>query len=208
MQTDKRFLFTLAIFVMAGAAQARVLIDMQFTDSARQTGAAVVGSTEDQWNTSDKDNGTLALKNVAGADTGVSLTWSGGGLFGYSTANAFHGTDYEPLMTHYLYSANSQITTLSFAGLNKASTYNLYLYTDSDTSGRQAEFTVTGSTTSGPTTAVSDSRVDTFVPKTNYVEFLGLAPDKDGNLSVSCVGVEGDKNEADLNGFQIQEVTK
>ena len=205
MKIYKLTLSTLAVFAMAAAAQAQVLIDMQFSGGTSQTGAAVVGSGGDQWNKSGNGSGPLALNDVSGTASGVTLNWSAGGSFG--SGNGFTGTAYENLMTNYLYSV-STTSTLTLTGLTPSSTYNLYLYSQpaSDGGGRRVAFTPTGLITYGTqTTASANPVLSAFVLGTNYLEFLGLAPDAGGTLTISYVNF-GALPEADLNGFQIQVV--
>jgi len=204
-------LSTLAVFAMAAAAQA-VLIDMQFssvsTGNPAQTDAAVVGTAGDIWNHSGNGAGTLALNNVAGASSGVSLTWSGGagGVYNVSPTNSgFNGTQWLPLMSNYLYSGSSVTVSLALTGLNSSLTYDLYLYTQPSipADGRQVAFTATGLTITGPvTTAGANTHLNYFLVDTNYVKFSGLAPTAGGDLTITYTT----PNEADLNGFQIQSV--
>ena len=204
-------LSTLAVFAMAAAAQA-VLIDMQFssvgTGNPAQTGAAVVGTAGDIWNHSGNAAGTLALNNVAGTSSGVSLTWSGGagGVFNVNPSNSgFNGTQWAPLMSNYLYSSSSATVSLALTGLNSSLTYDLYLYTQPSkpVNTRQVAFTATGLTTTGPvTTALSNPNLNYFLEGTNYVKFSGLAPTVGGDLTITYTT----PNEADFNGFQIQSV--
>ena len=204
-------LSTLAVFAMAAAAQA-VLIDMQFssvgTGNPAQTGAAVVGTAGDIWNNSGNGAGTLALNNVAGTSSGVSLTWSGGagGVFNVNPSNSgFNGTQWAPLMSNYLYSSSSATVSLALTGLNSSLTYDLYLYTQPavDGSGRKASFTATGLTITGPVTTLgANPSLNYFVLGTNYVKFSGLAPTVGGDLTITYTT----PNEADFNGFQIQSV--
>ena len=203
-------LSTLAVFAMAAAAQA-VLIDLQFssvgTGNPAQTGAAVVGTAGDIWNNSGNGAGTLALNNVAGTSSGVSLTWSGaGGVFNVNPSNSgFNGTQWAPLMSNYLYSSSSATVSLALTGLNSSLTYDLYLYTQPavDGSGRKASFTATGLTITGPVTTLgANPSLNYFVLGTNYVKFSGLAPTVGGDLTITYTT----PNEADFNGFQIQSV--
>ena len=216
MKTFKLLLSTLAIFAMATAAQAAVLLDFQFTDGPPQTGAAVIGSSGDIWNsTSNASGGTLALNNVGGTASGVSLTWSGGSAVSSEyqvTGNGFYGTSYRNLMTAHIAVLGSTASTLALTGLNSALTYNVYLYTQpnawysGDAAGRKITFSTSGLTTSLPVTTLgSDPTLSVFTLGTNYVEFVNVAPDASGNLTINYQGL-GPSGEADLNGFQIQSV--
>ena len=182
------------------------MTDYTSTGNATQTGAAVVGTAGDVWNHSGNGTGTaVALNNVAGTSSGVSLTWSGaGGVFqhdgGFSNPTV---TPWASLMTSYLYSTAS--STLALTGLNASLTYDLYLYIQPTWGGdgRTAAFTATGLVTTGPVTTLGAiPSLNTFVLGTNYVKFSGLAPTAGGNLTITYTT----PNEADLNGFQLQSV--
>ena len=202
MKTFKLPLSTLAIFAMAASAQAAVLLDFQFTDGPLQTGAAVVGSTGDYWNNTNvavgtTSNRTLALLNIDGTTaSGVSLTWSAGSAVSHKNdaGNGFIGTAYQNLMTGHIDTLGFTASTLALTGLNAALTYNIYLYTQpnawwtGDGTGRKIAFSTSGLiTTPTQTTLASDPSIAVFTLGTNYVEFLNVAPDSGGNLTINYV---------------------
>ena len=75
------------VFTLIGAATANAsLIDVQFTESTAPTmsGAAVVGSSGDSWNTVTGGSSANDLVDTTGTATSVDLSWNqtvGGGFY-------------------------------------------------------------------------------------------------------------------------------
>ena len=209
----------MALFAIAAAAQAAVLIDVQFLGGfggggtgTAQTGGAVIGSAGDHWNTfqptgpSYAPGGTL-LNTASGSSTvGISLTLNGGigGGWNSPSGNSFTPGAYQNLMSAWIGTATNITSTVALTGLTPGQSYDLYLYSGSNTDGRKTAFTITGATTSATvTTSPFNTSGSTFIEGTNYVHFTSLAPDLSGNMTISFTGAG---TEGDLNGFQIQSV--
>jgi Ca2+-binding RTX toxin-like protein len=90
--------------------------------------------------------------------------------------------------------------TVTFSGLNAGASYQVILYSGSDTSGREGIFTVDGSVVS----SIFQTNVSTFQPGVNYVAFDATA-DSGGNLEINFDAPAG--SEADLNGIQLRPLT-
>ena len=217
MRTYKFALSTLALFAIAAAAQAAVLIDVQFLGGfggggtgTAQTGGAVIGSAGDHWNTFQPNGpsytpGATLLNTASGSSTvGISLTLNGA----VSGWNAPHGNSFYPGPYQYLMNSwigtDTVTSTVALTGLTPGQSYDLYLYSGSNTNGRKTAFTITGATNSATvTTSPFNTSGSTFIEGTNYVHFTSLAPDLSGNMTISFTGAG---TEGDLNGFQIQSV--
>jgi len=166
------------------------------------SGAAVLGAAGDRWNGIDVSSGSgVALFNVAGSASGVTMTFTSGGgydVHSYGGATPFAGTAYDALMEDYLFTGAPQ--TITLAGLAANSTYKLVLYNAANTNaaGRTTFFTVNGSTL----TSTWEGASSTFISGIDYVIFPAALTDASGKLVITYTGdgtVEGD-----VDGFQIQ----
>ena len=200
------------------AAHAAPLIDVQFTQtgSPAYSGAAVLGASGDYWNTfsgpsvfggPSSVSGSGALKDAAGASTGISLNYSATGFFDATTnAPFFGGTQYANLLDAYVLSyADTPTTsaapgTVTLSGLTADGNYNLVLYSAGNSSGRQTNFLVNGVTQS-----VTANAGTTLTAGTNYTDFAATA-NAAGQLTITFYGTISNTSdgEADLNGLQLQ----
>ena len=171
------------------------LYNVQFSPGNQQTGAAVVGASGDAWNQMTSASGSSSLLTSGGGSNGVSITWSAGGI--YSFSSVFGGGD-AAMMGGYLYASSAN--SISFSGLPANRHCTLYIYTQGDSGGggRQLQVTVNGNTytaTPGVASAI------TFVAGQNYLAITGVT-DGSGNLSFTYTYAS--LNEADINGIQLQ----
>jgi alpha-tubulin suppressor-like RCC1 family protein len=167
------------------------LYDVQFSNSGTpQTGAAVIGSAGDYWNLMNAATGSSILLDSAGTSGTVSITWSASGI--YHFASDFGG-GHAPLMGGYIYAHSAQ--GISFAGLPAGQPYTLYVYSQSDVSGRKLSVTVDGTTYTTTPSAFPTN----FIAGQNYLTISGVT-DAGGNISFTYDVAVG---EADLNGIQL-----
>ena len=167
------------------------------------TGAAVLGTTGDQWNGISVNSGTnLPLKYSNGSASPVTLTFTSSGgydvnSFGGSTP--FAGTPYDALMEDYLYAAGTA-QTISLAGLAANSAYNLVLYSAANgaIAPRTTYFTVNGLAQN----SAWDGSSATIIAGIDFVNFPTVLTGGSGSLVITYNG-DGTL-EGDLNGFQIQ----
>ena len=204
-------LITLGVF----RVQAR-LIDVDFNQNngvswggggpnpgPTMTGAAVLGTTGDQWNGIDVNAGTgIPLLYSDGSASGVTMTFTSGG--GYD-ANSFNGstpfasTPYDSLMEDYLYTGGAS-QTITLSGLSAHSSYHLVLYNaaNSGSGSRTTFFTVNGYASSSTWNGSSS----TLVAGVDYVDFPTVLSDGQGSLTITYSG--NGTLEGDLDGFQLQ----
>jgi len=167
------------------------------------TGAGVLGTTGQQWNGINVNNGSgIPLIYANGNASLVRMSFTSGGGYdanSYGGATPFAGTAYDALMEDYLYNGGTN-QTITLSGLATNSTYNLVLYNAANTgaSGRTTFFTVNDNTLS----SVWNASGSTLIAGVDYVEFTSALSDGSGNMVITYNGdgsVEGD-----VNGFQIQ----
>lgn len=208
-------------------ARADGLIDVQFgtqgnfiTPTAPYSGAAVLGSTGDQWNlialpTSGPGahgGSDGALHDVAGAATGVTLSFHTTGSGGHFSS-PFTGSPYDALLTSYLF-ADTDLSNgstgpgiLTFNGLAPNASYHLILYSVADTPGRGTRFTSGDGQLSE---VVRQAGETSFVEGADYADWT-LSASRFGQITVVMSRVEdtlklGAFPEANLNGIQLQGV--
>jgi hypothetical protein len=196
---------------VASGASASPLIDVQFTPngSPSYSGAAVLGSAGNSWNTFRGGNSGgasgsgLSLKDATGASTGITLSYTTpNGFFDATNFGAtFMGTPYAALLDAYLYADKfgAGAGTVTLSGLTAGADYQLILYSVSNTPGTVTHFTVGGTTQS-----VDQTSTTTLTAGANYTDFTAVA-DASGHLTISFTG--GGGVEGDLNGLQLQELT-
>ena len=184
------------------------VINVQFQSPATNgfVGPAVIGNYVDLWNSFKSPAGNRPiLYDDAGNLTGVGITYSSpsgttvtnvsGGSGGFCT----EATPYCGMMQSYLTVPSGTSGTIALTGFVPQSTWDLYLYTQSDTDGRTLSVTANGGspvTTTTPS-ATADSA---FILNKNYL----LAPataDSSGNITLVFNTANG--QEADLNGLQL-----
>jgi hypothetical protein len=234
----KTLLIVLGAIGAAGMANVQgQTIDVQFNDDSINliydggagspsplpvmTGAAVVGSAGDVWNQVTSANLTyaspplgattvspVALNNVNGAPTGVSLTLSAPN--GTYNANSVYWGNYSPFTTAGSpYSALMQTClvanngsgpggNVTLTGLAVGQAYNLYVYTASDENaapGRTGTFSV-GANSQNYTW---DGVTSTLVNGVSYLEFAGVTS-VGGTLVIDFGNATA---ETDFNGLQL-----
>jgi hypothetical protein len=212
----KRFavLFTVvcSAALWSGAAKAS-LISVNFNSNGSgltYSGAAAAGQVGDVWNLESTSTGSLttatALKDSTGAATSAMLTFSAKGV-GYpnNQSQTFYGSDFAGLMDSYLYGSSSLTVSFSLTGL-VAGTYDLYLYSASNSKTRAATFTATTSVNaSGVSTTIGPNGdgIQTFKEGVTYgIVEVTVGADGVLNVTSSCVS----SSEIDLCGFQLQSV--
>ena len=221
MKSSRLVAFLILVFVLlqfsAGILRAQ-LINVDFNQNngvswggggpnpgPTMSGAAVLGTADDQWNGIDVNSGTrIPLIEANGSPSPVTMTFTAGGgydvnSFGGSTP--FAGTPYDALTEDYIYSSGTP-QTITLSGLAANSAYRLVLYNAADASataaGRTTFFTVNNHTIS----SVWDAASSTLIPGVDYVEFPLALSDASGNLIITYNG-DGTA-EGDVDGFQIQ----
>ncbi len=109
---------------------------------------------------------------------------------------------------------NGGVTGTFGLGNVPAGTYNLYLYGGNYDNTRGAAFTVSsGTAVNGLTSAINSgaSGNKSFVLGQNYVEFTGVTPDANGNITGTWSAVSnpnsGLSGEGDFNGLQLVQVS-
>jgi uncharacterized delta-60 repeat protein len=206
-----------AIALLPGAVQAQ-LIDVDFnTNSAplnnggpalgpTMSGAAIFGSSGDQWNGIDVSSGAeIPLFYANGSNSPVTMTFTSGGGFdvnSYGGSTPFAGALYDALMEDYLFSGGAT-QTVALAGLKPNSAYDLVLYNAADINavGRTTFFTVNSNLQSSTWNGSSS----TLIAGTDYFKFTDALSDSLGNLVITWSG--NGSEEGDLDGFQIQPQT-
>jgi len=168
----------------------------------QQSGAAIIGSSGDQWNYFDTADGASVLNNTSGASSGVTLSFTA--LEAYTLAGAqaqadpFSATPTANLMQGYLDAKAPGEISFSFSGLAPNANYSLYVYSSSGGgTGRGVTLTATGApeqSNSNQTTA------GVYILDDNYLLFQGQA-NAAGQIFVNEVGFSG---EGDINGLQLE----
>lgn len=198
------------VFALIGAATASAnLIDVQFTENGAPTmsGAAVVGSSGDVWNTFTSGSSATGLVDTTGTATSVDLSWdqtSGGTFYSGTTSN------YDALLDGYMAgytSFNIQNFTqtaapidFTISGLDPGDTYSLYVI-----AGPGAERPT--EVTEGSTTQyISDEAFGGFDDGGNYTEFATLSANSSGDITFSIENDSqyGEDPETDINGIQLE----
>ncbi len=176
-------------------------IDVNYTAPSlpTYTGPGVIGQAGDQWNAVKWSNvgSSVSLVDVNGSSTGASVVSHFDGI-SYNYSTGFDGTVYENLMKGYAVGYSESSYTIDFSGLNRSTTYDIYLLSQGDyvSSGRRLSASVNGMTyTTVPTVASASS----FIPNQNYLQFSGTS-DASGNLTISYWAAA---DEANINGIQL-----
>jgi len=146
----------------------------------------------------------LALNYTTGAASPVTLSLTGNSTFnntafgggdGWATA----GSPYADLVNSVLANSTAGAPSfVDFSGLTPGESYELVVYSVSNTDGRTSTFTI-GATTDTNTNALA---VTTFTPGFNYDVFTGTVG-AGGTLDMSYGGVGGGLTESDINGMQL-----
>jgi hypothetical protein len=198
-------LTTLTLGLCAGhPLKAEVVLNVQFTSPTGngQSGAAVVGTSGDQWNLFTSNNFTVspvALINTSGGSSGVSLQATAGTIDGFY---AHQGTtpNFSALINGYMYFTNSNSSSpnrLSLTGLNSSQLYDIYLYTQADVSGKVLSAKINSGTTQ--TTNAGSNTAASYVLNQNYLVFSNVLA-TGGNLNIDYWSASAG---APVNGIQI-----
>ena len=210
----------------SSSARAELLLDVQFgggqygsSPSPTQSGPAEIGSAGDIWNEFSSSSTGETLSNApltlaGGGGSGVDLSYSFGGGYTGSGAqndrgNNFYGTQYANLMLGY-FAAYSTPSTVTLTNLPANTQFNLYLYGEGNsTENRQTVFSTSGGT--GTLTLNPNAKLGTFTsptdnPNENNYGVLSTTSSATGTLTITVAEAPGNTNEADINGFQLQEV--
>ncbi|HET6246248.1 MAG TPA: PEP-CTERM sorting domain-containing protein [Tepidisphaeraceae bacterium] len=217
-----------AIGIGAPAANA-TLIDVQWNPSTTaniMTGNAATGSTDtgsgstaattDIWNQATQQSyastAPLALNDVAGNSTGVTLAVTGtSGIGNYggtvnSAPASYFTTNVFPLFDNIIYSTSTTpMVTLTFNGL-AAGNYNLFLYSSGDQNSNTRAIGVTangGGATAGPINIGPSGGATAMTSGLNFGELSQVAVNSSGVLNVNVSSVSG---ELDVDGLQLQSV--
>jgi hypothetical protein len=193
-----------AVFATATSAANAAAIDVQFARDPghEQTGAAVVGSAGDIWNTflGNANNGSLV--DTGGAASGVSLSFSAAMVYDSVPSDTqFTGTPYANLMQGYLVDfIGSQGIDMKFSGLVAGHEYGFWVYTqgDNNNGNRQLSLSANG----GPAQTTTQGTYNTFVLDHNYTYLVSFA-DIDGVVDLVAHDLNG---EANINGVQLMAV--
>ncbi|MGH7090508.1 MAG: PEP-CTERM sorting domain-containing protein, partial [Stellaceae bacterium] len=199
-----------AVLAMSASARAD-LIDVQFGpagSTAAYSGAAVLGTSGDQWNvvtgTFDTTANGIALKDASGSATPVALSYNAGFGPGFEnvarSGGIFAGTPYQNLLTTYMDTVSGIPITVALSGLTPDASYELALYSVANRVGRSTQFTVNGTVETVRTTSTT-----ALTEGVNYAEFTTTA-DASGDLSAVVAQDPFNPDEGDLNGFQLLQV--
>jgi hypothetical protein len=191
-------ILSVALLVLStAAAQAKFdagLVNVSFGNKdSVPSGKAVVGADNDKWNAMDGASGSkVALTDAKGEKTDVTVTYEAAGIWDANDAG-FAGTPWANLLTHYLHSVEASKVTL--AGLTPKATYDLVVYSASNSDGRKTKFTVDKDSK----TTVYATEKKELTADVNYARFTATA-DADGNVVITFEGVDGEGN---LNAIQL-----
>ncbi len=181
-----------------------VLVNIDFGASATQTGAAVLGASNDVWNAVTGNTGTL--RNAAGNIlSGVGLTLGSQGIFNNIGGLAMDPAT-TPLMQEYAFGGNGPgAVTVNLTGLGTYTNYGLTMvvYGAGDTAGQGTAFTLTGATggnSSGPVTTSASSRKLSLGSGVAYNVFTGTLT----NGTLSLAATANGSAYTIVNGLQLQ----
>jgi hypothetical protein len=213
-------------------AQSTNLIDVQILDASISiqyggnppnplpvmSGAAVLGESNDVWNTIAASNLTyssypsgatiatpLPLNYANGTPSGISMTLSAPA--GTYNANSFGnyspftraGSPYSALMQTLMVVGAGQSGSVTLTGLTVGQGYKIIFYTAGDqnvSGGREGLYTVNGN----GEYYIWDGVTTNLVSAVTYLEFDGVAPDSTGKL---VINLGNPSAETDMNGFQM-----
>jgi hypothetical protein len=195
MSRDFLALFGLSVSAWAGTI---TVVNVQFAASG-YTGAAVVGSAGDYWNSEGAAGTSVALLDTLGQSTSMTLTWSTPRAFAGTTG--FASTPYADLMEGYLFNGNAEPVTITLDGLTPDTGFDLYVYSQGDVAsgGRAMQVDANGIAADTTTT---DAAASTFILCQNYLE-LPVSANASGQLEISFAPISIANFEAGLNGFQL-----
>ena len=198
-------LLCVALLAAASAAQAAPLIDVQFSNdpSRAQSGAAVVGSAGDTWNTFATGHaGSGSLVDTTNTASGVSLSFAASNFWGADPSYfQFAGQPDANLMQGYLvgYAGQPDIA-LSFSGLAAGQEYGFWVYTQGDDNSRGRSISL--SANGGAAAIATQTNTGSFLLGDNYV-YLTAVADHNGDVEIFGHDLVG---EANINGVQLTAV--
>jgi hypothetical protein len=191
-------------------------IDVDFNGSVASpvsaTGAAVIGSVGDTWNTfTGAPTGMQALNLTTGASSGVNLQISGPAYI-TGTSPGANGPN-AGLTQDFLAVAGSgmqiKMGTITLTNLTALQGYQLYLYNGSTSIGRITDFSVAGTTTvTGSINNMGSPGAGSWTPAVailpaNYLQ-LNATADSGGKLVIQFMNRAA--SEGDFAGFQIRAI--
>ena len=186
-------LVLIAAIAQAGFDAGLVNVSFGNKDSV-PSGKAVVGADNDKWNPMEEASGSkVPLTNAKGEKTDVTVTYAAAGTWDANDAG-FADTKYAKLLSHYLYSKDPSKVTLS--GLTPKATYDLVVYSASNSDGRKTKFTV-GKESKTTAYALDNKELAEGV---NYARLTATA-DAAGNVELTFEA--GDDGEGNLNAIQL-----
>ena len=169
------------------------------------SGAAVIGSAGDYWNSVTVANSNVAAITVSRlrftdglnkSTVSFSLSGTGGGLL--NSDRISQGQALNPLLDEYVYIDNPGVTNrFTISGLVPNTPYDLYFYSSAGVLERPGRFVING---------VAHDSVDTWFPTGrrggDYAVCGGITADAGGSITGEfCKAVAG--TDAVFNGFQI-----
>lgn len=197
------------------------LINVDFDTSAggtpvNATGTAVVGNgASDVWNVIRGDLATptkytdsdVALVDSDNNSTVVTMDYYG--TSGYRTGIGQQSPVNLGLFDAWLNVSHSTHGLITIKGLDINTTYDLYVYSQSDKINRAVALSITGAESTpltGTITNPANGGATAYVSGENYLKFT-LSPDSNGSIAIDFVKAGTDpQQEGDINGFQIQAV--
>ncbi len=234
MSRHSAWIVALATLSACGAASAAPIpyVGVQFvvpnnggnTPLASSTVAGVV--PQSNFNVANgQSGGPISLVNASGGATGISLSWSADDNWtAGATANGPNGIGDPELLNGEDKTRGTATYTLTGV---PAGTYDLFIYTVSDTAANEGSSTITTGSTTGPTTLYNVDQVgtawnsnpaylsggsttnSTSLTPGNYVEFDNVSPNGTGTLvfqhAFVAIGPGGNSSVA-YNGFQLSQV--
>lgn len=193
-----------SLVAMASSASA-ALVNVDFgwdADGYVQTGAGVIGASGDVWNTCDSlaTGAGKALVTSSGTASGIMMYWSSESIYGFNSK--FSGTSVHPLTRDMLSGhTGGTVPSISLGGSLAAGTYDLYLYSASDSDTRSGTYTVTAGETVISKTIGPQGSGNTLYQGGNYEVFRVTVG------AGQSIGITGSSDvEVDINGFQLQSV--
>ena len=169
-----------------------------------RTGKAVVGAEGDAWNAPDGARGEkLALSDVKGAKTGVTITFDADRTYDAQHDSPFLNGPLENLMRSYLVAIEARKVTLE--GLVPGARYSLVLYSASNPGGNDRATKFTVGNQSKTTTFTKEQKE--LAEGVHFARFTVTA-DQDGRLEIGYVGDNGGRPEGNLNGLQLAPVLR
>lgn len=177
-------------------------VDFQKNLVPVHSGAAVVGSPGDVWNSTDAEANIFltGLTDSAGNITTANLSWSDELQSSENSAAIEFGSFFNALMEDYAFTAPSTTATITISGLETNLDYTLYLYGVPDSEAQEATFEVIDANEAAQTVTAGNIADGTdLISPDDYVVFTGNTG-ASGQIVYTQTG--GD-NFSGSNGFQL-----